>query len=262
VPNSNRGFCRAEIPIRRSLNSNFDLAATSDEREDGSLMSAPPTKLKIIITGATGMVGEGVLLECLANPAVEQVLVVGRKPYGRGDPKLRECIVPDFMDLAAVESRLAGYDACFYCAGVSSAGMSESDYTRVTYDVTLHFAATLARLNPQMVFVYVSGAYTDSSEKGRVMWARVKGRTENALTRVGFRGAYNFRPGFMKPTAGQQNIPWLYTMMGWLYPVLRALLPNQVSTLRDVALAMIQTVLQGYPKQILEIKDINALARA
>jgi uncharacterized protein YbjT (DUF2867 family) len=224
-------------------------------------MSDQVTKFKVIITGATGMVGEGVLLECLAHPAVEQVLVVGRKPYRRTHPKLRECIVADFMDLAAAESQLTGYDACFYCAGVSSAGMSEADYNRITYDVTLHFAQTLAGLNPQMVFVYVSGALTDSSEKGRSMWARVKGRTENALTRVGFRAAYNFRPGFMKPTAGQENVKWYFFAVGWLYPVLHALLPNQVSTLQDVALAMVNTVVKGYPKQILEIKDINALAR-
>lgn len=225
-------------------------------------MSAQATKIKVIITGATGMVGEGVLLECLANPAVEQVLVVGRKRYSRTHSKLRECIVPDFMDLAAVESQLVGYDACFYCAGVSSVGMSESDYTRITYDVTLNFAQTLARLNRQMAFVYVSGAMTDSTEKGSTMWARVKGRTENALTRLGFRDTFSFRPGFMKPTAGQTNVKWYFFAVGWFYPVFHALLPNQVSTLQDVALAMINAVLKGYPKRILEVKDINALARA
>lgn len=137
-----------------------------------------------------------------------------------------------------------------------------ADYTRITFDVTLHFARTLAALNPQMVFDYVSGAYTDSSEQGRVMWARVKGRTENALTRCGFRQVYNFRPGFMKPTPGQKNIKWYFKPFGPLYPLARLLLPNQVSTLRDVGLAMINSVLIGYPKQILEIKDINALAKS
>jgi uncharacterized protein YbjT (DUF2867 family) len=225
-------------------------------------MATAQTEISVIITGATGMVGEGVLLECLEHPAVERVLLVNRKSYAATHPKLRECIVPDFLQLESVSDQLTGYDACFYCAGVSSAGMSEGDYTRVTYNVTLHFAQALAALNPQMVFDYVSGAYTDSSEQGRVMWARVKGRTENALTRCGFKHVYNFRPGFMKPTPGQKNIKWYFKPFGALYPLVRLLLPNQVSTLRDVGLAMINSVLVGYPKQILEIKDINALAKA
>lgn len=225
-------------------------------------MSAEVTKLKVIITGATGMVGEGVLLECLEHPAIEQVLIVNRKPYHAKHPKLKECIVPDFLDLDAVSSQLTGYDACFYCAGVSSAGMTESEYSHIIYDITMHFAQTLASLNPQMIFIYVSGALTDSSEKGRVMWARVKGKTENALMRSGFRRVYNFRPGFMKATAGQQNIKWYYNLIGWSYPLLRVLLPNQVSTMHDVGLAMVKCVLKGYPKQILEIRDINALAKA
>jgi uncharacterized protein YbjT (DUF2867 family) len=225
-------------------------------------MATAQTEISVIITGATGMVGEGVLLECLEHPAVELVLLVNRKSYAATHPKLRECIVPDFLQLESVSDQLTGYDACFYCAGVSSAGMSEGDYTRVTYNVTLHFAQALAALNPQMVFDYVSGAYTDSSEQGRVMWARVKGRTENALTRCGFKHVYNFRPGFMKPTPGQKNIKWYFKPFGALYPLVRLLLPNQVSTLRDVGLAMINSVLVGYPKQILEIKDINALAKA
>jgi uncharacterized protein YbjT (DUF2867 family) len=218
--------------------------------------------LKIIITGATGMVGEGVLLECLEHPAIEKVLIVNRKSYGATHPKLQECIVPDFLDLDGFASQLSGYDACFYCAGVSSRGMSESEYSRITYDITIHFAQELASLDPQMIFVYVSGALTDSSEKGRVMWARVKGRTENALMRCGFRRVYNFRPGFMKPTPGQRNIQWYYKAIGWMYPILRVALGNQVSTMRDVGLAMIHSVLKGYPKQVLEIRDINSLAKA
>jgi uncharacterized protein YbjT (DUF2867 family) len=220
------------------------------------------TKLKVIITGSTGMVGEGVLLECLEHPAIEQVLMVNRKPYPANHPKLRECIVPDFLDPNAFSSQLTGYDACFYCAGVSSAGMSESDYSRITYDTTIRFAQKLASLNPQMTFIYVSGALTDSSEKGRVMWARVKGKTENALAACGFSKVYNFRPGFMKPTPGQRNIKWYYKIIGGLYPPLRAFLPNQVSTMQEVGLAMINSALKGYPKQILEIKDINSLAKA
>lgn len=219
------------------------------------------SQIKVILTGATGMVGEGVLLECLEHPAIEQVLLVSRKPFHAKHPKLRECIVPDFLNLDEVSSQLTGSDACFYCAGISSAGMSESEYRHITYDITIHFAETLANRNPQMVFCYVSGSHTDSSEKGRVMWARVKGRTENALLTLGFRKVYNFRPGFMKPTSGQQNIKWYYKVIGGLYPLLRLLLPGQVSTMRDVGLAMINSVLKGYPKQTLEINDINALAK-
>jgi hypothetical protein len=208
------------------------------------------------------MVGEGVLLECLEHPAVGQVLMVNRKPYPTSHPKLEECLVPDFLALDEFSSRLTGYDACFYCAGVSSRGMSEEAYSHITYDVTTYFANNLASLNPQMIFCYVSGSLTDSSEKGRIMWARVKGKTENALMRLAFRKVYNFRPGFMKPTPGQRNIKSYYKAIGWLYPSLRVLLPKQVSTMREVGMAMINSVLKGYPKQILEISDINALARA
>lgn len=225
-------------------------------------MSTDPTHINVIITGATGMVGEGVLLTCLEHPAISQVLLVSRKPYPLKHPKLGECIVPDFLDLDGCRTQLTGYDACFYCTGISSAGMSEADYTHITYDITLHFAEVLAGMNPQMVFCYVSGALTDSSEKGRTMWARVKGRTENALTRVGLRNVYNFRPGFMRATPGQRNIKSYYKLIGCAYPLLHSLLPNQVSTLHDVGIAMVRCVLQGYPKQILEIKDINALAKS
>ena len=218
--------------------------------------------MKVIITGATGMVGEGVMLECLQHPAVDEVLLVSRRPYGASLPKMNECLVPDFMQLDSVADRLRGYDACFFCAGVSSVGKSEAEYTRITYDTTLHFAQTLAKLNPAMVFTYVSGMGTDSTEKGRSMWARVKGRTENALTRVGFKAEYNFRPGFMKAMPGQRNLPGLYKTLGWLYPVLRIVMPNSVSTLEDVGRAMIRCVTQGYPKPILEVRDINALGNA
>jgi uncharacterized protein YbjT (DUF2867 family) len=228
-------------------------SGTQERRRDLS-------KLKVIITGATGMVGEGVLFECLEHPAIEQVLMVNRKPYSAQHPKLKECIVPDFLDLDEFTNQLTGYDACFYCAGVSSRGMSESEYSHITYDITIHFAHTLARLNPQMIFNYVSGSLTDSSEKGRIMWARVKGKTENDLMRSGFRKVYNFRPGFMQPTPGQHNVKSYYKIIGWLYPFLRVLLPNQVSTMHEVGLAMINSVLKGYPKHVLEIRDINSLA--
>jgi uncharacterized protein YbjT (DUF2867 family) len=214
--------------------------------------------LKVIITGTTGMVGEGVMLECIEHPDVDEVLSVSRRPYGVSLPKLKECIVPDFMKAEDVAQQLTGYDACFFCAGVSSVGKDEAEYTRITYGTTLHFAETVARVNPGMVFTYVSGAGTDSTEKGRTMWARVKGRTENALTRVGFRAAYNFRPGFMKAMPGQRNLPGFYKAIGWLHPVLRMVVPMYVSTLEDVGKAMIRCVTQGYPKTILEVRDINA----
>ena len=217
--------------------------------------------MKVIITGTTGMVGEGVMLECLEHRDVEEVLSVSRRPYGASLPKLKECIVPDFMQLDGVADQLRGYDACFFCAGVSSVGKSKPEYTRITYDTTLHFAETVARVNPGVVFTYVSGMGTDSTEKGRMMWARVKGRTENALTRVGFRAEYNFRPGFMRAMPGQRNLPGSYKALGWLYPVLRVVMPMYVSTLEDVGRAMIRCVVTGYPKTVLEIRDINQLAR-
>ena len=219
-------------------------------------------QIKVIITGATGMVGEGVLLECLDNPDVKEVLIVNRKPYPAKHPKLKELIVFDFLKLNDYSDQLTGYDACFYCAGVSSIGMNEQDYTHITYDITMHFANEVARLNPNMVFTFVSGANMDSSEKGRSMWARVKGKTENALMRLPFKRVYNFRPGFMKATPGQKNIKSFYYFIAWLYPFFRIALPNYVITLREVALAMINSVIKGYPKQILEIKDIKLLAKA
>jgi hypothetical protein len=224
-------------------------------------MGSEAAKFKVIITGVTGMVGEGVMLECLEHPAVEQVLMVNRRHFSVEHPKLKECIVPDFLELERFSAELTGYDACFYCAGVSSAGMSEADYSRITYDVTIHFAEKLASLNSQMIFDYVSGSLTDSSEKGRVMWARVKGKTENALMRMTFKRVYNFRPGLMKPAPGQKNVKWYLKALGGLYPLLHLIMPNQVSTMRDVGLAMINSVLKGYPKQVLEIRDINSLAK-
>jgi hypothetical protein len=217
--------------------------------------------IKVIITGSTGMVGEGVLLECLHHEEISQVLMVNRKHNPVSHPKLSECIAPDFLTLEEVIDQLSGYNACFYCAGISSSGMNEADYTRITFDTTMHFARTLAELNPGMIFIHVSGAMTDSSEAGKMMWARVKGRTENALMRLPFKMVYNFRPGFMKATDGQKNIKSYYGLVGWMYPILKILLPNYVSTLSDVGSAMIKCVLAGYPKQILEIKDINLLAK-
>lgn len=213
---------------------------------------------KVIITGTTGMVGEGVLLECLEHPQITEVLSVSRKPGGRSHPKLKEYLVPDFLNLQ-VDENLKGYDACFFCAGVTSVGKKEEEYSHITYDTTIHFATVLLQLNPGMVFIYVSGAGTDSSEKGRLMWARVKGKTENALARMPFKAVYNFRPGFMKLTPGQKNALPLYKYVGWMYPFFKKVLPNSTSTLKQVGQAMIYCMINGYRKQILEVSDINQL---
>ncbi len=215
--------------------------------------------MKVIITGATGMVGEGVLLECLEHPAVERVLSVSRRPCGHVHAKLSECLVSDFRELAGVEAQLAGYDACFYCAGVSSIGMTEAAYTAVTHDTALAFAQTLARLNPGMVLVHVSGAHTDGTEQGRVMWARVKGRAENALARLPFKAVYNFRPSLMKPAPGQKNLKRTYRVLLVFYPLLNLFFPG--IPLRKVALAMINCVRFGAPRGVLEPKDIKAQAQ-
>ncbi len=217
--------------------------------------------IKTIITGATGMVGEGVLLECLDHPDVEQVLVINRKPGGISHPKLREIIHVDFFNLASIEQQLLGYNACFFCLGVSSVGMSKEEYKHTTYDLTVNVAQMMAKVNPEMTFCYVTGAGTDSSEQGRVAWARVKGATENALLRL-FKHAYMFRPAFMKAMPGQKNVKSYYRFFMWLYPLGRALYPAGFCTLQEVGLAMIKTVSEGYPKQILEVKDIVTLAKS
>ena len=219
-------------------------------------------KIKAIITGATGMVGEGVLHECLQHPDVEQVLVINRKPGGVSHPKLREIIHADFFDLTPIESQLSGYNAAFFCLGVTSVGLKEPEYRRLTYDLTLHAAQLLARLNPDMTFCYVSGVGTDSTVQGRTMWARVKGATENALLQLPFKKAYMFRPGFLRPTPGLKNVNKYYRYVNWLYPIGRALYPAGFSTLQELALAMINSVRIGYENPILEVKDIVKLAKA
>lgn len=217
--------------------------------------------IKAIITGATGMVGEGVLLECLSNPEVEQVLVINRKPGGRSHPKLREMIHGDFFQLSPIAPQLVGFNACFFCLGVSSVGLGKEEYKRVTQDLTLNFAQLLASQNPGMTFCYVTGAGTDSSEKGRVAWARVKGATENALMQI-FKKSYMFRPGFMKATAGQKNIKSYYRFFEWLYPLGRVVYPAGFCTLQEVAVAMIKAANKGYSKQVLEVADIVQLAKS
>jgi Predicted nucleoside-diphosphate-sugar epimerases len=214
--------------------------------------------MKVIITGATGMVGEGVLLECLQNENIAQVLIANRRHYDLHHPKLKELLVPDFMSIEKHSDALKGYDACFYCAGISSVGLKEPEYTHITYDITLHIAKTLVALNPGMVFNFVSGAHTDSTEEGKLMWARVKGKTENDLMQLPFKGEYNFRPGFMKPFKGQKNVKWFFRPIIWIFP---HILSSQSLTLSEVGKAMINTVVKGYPKQVLEIQDIKELAR-
>lgn len=217
--------------------------------------------MKIILTGATGMVGEGVLLECLADPRVSNVLAVNRKPLGRTHPKLTEIILADFRDLSGIESYLAGYDACFFCLGVSSVGMSEADYTRITRELTLTFAGALARHSPDIAFCYVTGAGTDSTEHGKVMWARVKGATENALLGM-FKRAVMFRPAMMRASKGQKNLkPW-YWALAWTFPIVRVLAPSWCCTLQEVGRAMINAAGDGAPKSVLEVRDIVALAKS
>ncbi|HEY0264636.1 MAG TPA: NAD-dependent epimerase/dehydratase family protein [Granulicella sp.] len=218
-------------------------------------------KIRAIITGASGMVGEGILLTCLNHPEVEQVLVVGRRTCGHTHPKLREILHKDFFDLTSIEQELAGYNACYFSLGVSSVGMSQEDYRHITYDLTLNFAQTLHRLNPELTFCYVTGRGTDSTEKGRIFWGRVKGATENALLRLFGERAYMFRPAFMKAVPGQKNLLRAYPWFAWIYPLGRRFLPGGFCTLEEVGQAMIHTVTRGFPKKILDVKDIVALAQ-
>ena len=215
--------------------------------------------MKVIITGTTGMVGEGVLIECLSHPQVSEILTVNRKPSGISHPKVKEYLVKDFLTLKENDEKLQGYDACFFCAGISSVGMKEPEYTRVTYETTLTFAKALSPKD-QMTFIYVSGAGTDSSEKGRLMWARVKGKTENDLMKLPFKRVFAFRPGLMKYTSGQRNIIRMNKIMAWFYPFARTLFPNIAGTLTEVGKAMINAVKYGYEKNVLEVKDIRVLA--
>jgi uncharacterized protein YbjT (DUF2867 family) len=219
--------------------------------------------MKVILFGATGMVGQGVLRECLLASDVDNVLAIGRTGTGQQHEKLQEIVQSDLFNLSPMESRLSGFDACFFCLGVSAAGMSEQDYRRVTYELTISVATTLVRLNPTMTFIYVSGAGTDSSERSRMMWARVKGSTENDLLKMPFRAAYMFRPGYIQPLHGiRTKTKWygaLYAVMGPLYPIWKRLLPKYVTTTECVGRAMLNVVRDGAPKRFLENQDINGL---
>lgn len=222
--------------------------------------------MRVVLFGATGMVGQGVLRECLRAQDVESVQTVGRSPTGQLDPRLTEIVHPDMMDYRTIEASLQGFDACFFCLGVSSFGMKEADYTRLTYDLTLAAARTLARLNPQMTFIYVSGSGTDSSEQGRSMWARVKGKTENALKSLPFRAVYLFRPGVIEPLHGIQSKTRMYRL---IYPALkpvmalmRVLAPKQIVTTEEMGLAMLALARRGVPdRAVLGPAEIGALCR-
>ncbi len=220
--------------------------------------------MNVLLFGATGMVGQGVLRECLAAPDVEKVLTVGRTPTGQQHPKLQELVHAEMWDYANVETELSNFDACFFCIGVTSSGMSEQKYTHLTYDMTLSVATTLARLNPQMVFVYVSGAGSDSSETSRIMWERVRGKTENALLKLPFRGVYIFRPGMIQPVGVKSKTTsyrWFYSLTKPLLPMLRSMLPDQILSTPQVGQAMLAAVRHGAPKRVLESPDINALSK-
>jgi uncharacterized protein YbjT (DUF2867 family) len=223
-------------------------------------------RMKVIIFGATGMVGQGVLRESLLDPEIPQVLSVVRSATGQSDAKLREAVHRDFLDFSSIEAELTGYDACFFCLGVSSAGMTEAEYTRVTYDITMAAATTLAKLNPEMVFEYISGTGTDSTEKGRSMWARVKGRTENALLALPFKAAYMFRPGFIQPLHGIKSKTQVYRIFYAvtmpLLPVLKTFFPQYVTTTERLGRAMIAVAKRGYPKKVLEMRDINSVSES
>jgi nucleoside-diphosphate-sugar epimerase len=214
--------------------------------------------LKVIITGATGMVGEGVLFECLQNSTVSEVLIINRRHYKLERPKLKELLVPDFFKLSEFSDKIQGYDGCFFCAGVTSIGKKEPEYTKLTYDTTLAFAKVLLAVNNNMVFTYVSGSHTDSSEKGKLMWARVKGKTENELAKLGFKAEYNFRPGAMLPFDGQKNWKTAYKI---IVQIIKAVSPKNVLMMSEVGKAMINAVMLGYGKNVLEIADIKQLAK-
>jgi uncharacterized protein YbjT (DUF2867 family) len=222
--------------------------------------------MKVVLFGATGMIGQAVLRECLLDADVTEVLSIGRRAGDTQDAKLRELVHHDLVDLAPIEAQLAGYDACFFCLGSTSVGMTEADYTRVTYDVAMAAATALSRQSPDMTFVFISGRATDATEQGKLMWARVKGKTENAIARLPFKATYMFRPGYIQPVHGEKSrTAWTrntYLLAGWLYPLWKLLFPNNVSTTEGLARAMLAVAKRGTDKHVLEVRDINRVADA
>lgn len=221
--------------------------------------------MKAIIFGATGMVGQGVLRECLLDPGVEAVLTVGRTPTGQSHPKLRELVHADLLDYSAIEAQLTGYDACFFCLGISSAGTTEQEYERITYSIPVAAAQTLVKLNPGMTFVYISGAGADSSEKSRTMWARIKGKAENALLAMPFKATYVFRPAFIQPLHGIRSRTKIYNVLYAVFrpfvPLLKALAPGSATTTEQLGQAMIAVARHGLPKRVIESADISQISR-
>jgi uncharacterized protein YbjT (DUF2867 family) len=221
--------------------------------------------MNVLVFGATGMVGQGVLRECLLDPDVQLTQTIGRTATGMPHPRLREIVHTDLWQYEPIQGDLSGFDACFFCLGVSAQGMDESEYKRVTYGITVAAADVLCRLNPGMTFIYVSGAGTDSSEKGKIMWARVKGKTENAILKMPFAAAYMFRPGLIQPLDGIQSKTKMYRVFYKfakpLFPLLRSVFPTRVLTTKQIGQAMLNVARHGYPKKILESKDIYLAAK-
>ena len=217
-------------------------------------------KIKAIITGTTGMVGEGVLHVCLNHPDVESVLIINRRHFELEHPKLTEIIHKDFFDFSSIEEQLKGYNACFFCLGTTSVGKNEEVYTKITYTLTKTFADTLLKINPEMTFCYVSGAGTDSSEKKKIMWAKVKGRTENYILNIGFGNAFMFRPAMIIPTKGLKNTLTMYKFSAPAIPFFKIFFPKYICSLKEIGFAMINSVLKGYEKNVLEVDDIKKLA--
>ncbi|HET6765755.1 MAG TPA: epimerase, partial [Chitinophagaceae bacterium] len=216
-------------------------------------------KIKAIITGASGMVGEGVLQECLHDNDVEDILVIGRRSCSYTHLKLKEIVHTNMYDLSSIEDQLKGYNACFFCLGMSSVGVKEPGFSKVTYELTMHFANTLSKLNPEMTFCYVSGRGTN--ETGKMMWQRVKGKTEADLMKLPFRQVYNFRPGLIEATKGLMHTLPLYKWLSWMMPIIKTISPKSVVTLKQIGDAMINATIKGYQKKILEVKDIIALSK-
>ena len=227
-------------------------------RITGSFQNHNDMKIKAIITGASGMVGEGVLYECLQNNDVAEILVVGRRSCGYTHPKLKEIVHADMYNLSSIEDQLDDYDACFFCLGMSSVGVKEPEFHRVTYELTMHFATTLCKLNPAMTFCYVSGRGTNAN--GKLMWQRVKGKTENDLIMLPFKQAYNFRPGIIKSTKGLKHTLPLYKWLSWMFPIIKIVAPQSIVTLKQIGDAMINATTRGYEKKILEVRDIIKLS--
>lgn len=216
--------------------------------------------MKIIITGTTGMIGEGILIECLSDHRITEILSVSRKPTGKNHPKLKEYIIEDFLSIKEDDPMLKGYDACFFCAGISSLEVNKKDYERITYDNTIHFAKALSP-NPQLSFIYVSGKGTDSTEKGRLHWARIKGKTENDLMKLPFKQAFGFRIGMVKPAKGQIHVLKIYNYLSWILPILSKLSNSFYNTMQDVANAMIYVSKNGYNQNIIHVNDIHQMSK-